>query len=131
VTAIGAARYPGSRVPRVEDARLLTGTGTFVDDTTRPGMLRRVAVEPGLTVADLLRERCQLTGTHLGCEHGVCGDSTVLLDGQAVRACLVFDVQADGARVTTIEALSEPDGTLSAAQRFRLSHHRRLTTKPR
>jgi 2Fe-2S iron-sulfur cluster binding domain len=67
--------------------------------------LREASVEPRLTLADFLRERCQLTGTHLGCDHGVCGACTVLLDGAAVRACLVFAVQADGAEVTTIEGL--------------------------
>ncbi len=66
--------------------------------------------EPRLTLADFLRERCQLTGTHLGCEHGVCGACTVLLDGQAVRSCLVFAVQADGGEVTTVEGIAAPDG---------------------
>ena len=70
------------------------------------GRPRRAAVEPRLTLADFLRERCQLTGTHLGCEHGVCGACTVLLDGQAVRGCLVFAVQADGGEVTTVEGIA-------------------------
>src|SRR6185503_7125922 len=69
-----------------------------------------------LTLADFLRERCALTGTHLGCEHGVCGACTVLMDGAAVRACLVFAVQADGAEVTTIEGIASPDGALSPVQ---------------
>ena len=56
------------------------------------------SVEPRLTLADYLREKCGLTGTHLGCEHGACGACTVLLDGQAVRSCLMFAVQADGRR---------------------------------
>ncbi len=73
-------------------------------------------VEPRLTLADFLRERCHLTGTHLGCEHGVCGVCTVLLDGEAVRSCLVFAVQAAGAELTTIEGLSPPDGELSTVQ---------------
>src|SRR5487761_2760603 len=76
----------------------------------------RHTVEARLTLADFLRERCGLTGTHLGCEHGVCGACTVLLDGEAVRACLVFAVQADGREVTTIEGLSAQDGSLSAIQ---------------
>ena len=75
-----------------------------------------VEVEPRLTLADFLRERCHLTGTHLGCEHGVCGACTVLLDGEAVRSCLVFAVQAAGAELTTIEGLSPPDGELSTVQ---------------
>ena len=69
-------------------------------------------VEPRLTLADLLRERLRLTGTHLGCEHGVCGACTVLIDGEAARSCLTLAVQAEGARVTTVEGL---DGTLERA----------------
>jgi len=62
-------------------------------------------VEPRLTLADLLRERLRLTGTHLGCEQGVCGACTVLVDGEAARSCLVLAVQADGREVTTVEGL--------------------------
>jgi carbon-monoxide dehydrogenase small subunit len=87
------------------------------------GMRCRHIIEPRLTLADFLRERCGLTGTHLGCEHGVCGACTVLLDGQAVRACLVFAVQADGREVTTIEGLSPPDGSLSTVQAAFREHH--------
>ncbi|HEX9031160.1 MAG TPA: (2Fe-2S)-binding protein [Streptosporangiaceae bacterium] len=87
------------------------------------GARRRASVPPRLTLADFLRERCRLTGTHLGCEHGVCGACTVLLDGQAVRACLVFAVQADGAEITTIEGIASPDGELSPVQAaFRDQH---------
>ena len=87
------------------------------------GAARRARVEPRLTLADFIRERCHLTGTHLGCEHGVCGACTVLLDGDAVRACLVFAVQADGAEVTTIEAIGGPDGELSPVQAAFRDHH--------
>lgn len=87
------------------------------------GTPRRAAVPPRLTLADFLRERCGLTGTHLGCEHGVCGACTVLLDGDAVRACLVFAVQADGADVTTVEGLGGPDGGLSPVQAALRDHH--------
>jgi aerobic carbon-monoxide dehydrogenase small subunit len=73
-------------------------------------------VEPRTTLADFLREECHLTGTHLGCEHGVCGACTVLLDGAAVRSCLVFAVQTDGAEVTTIEGIGTADGELSDVQ---------------
>ncbi|MBF5001747.1 (2Fe-2S)-binding protein [Nocardia sp. BSTN01] len=84
---------------------------------------RRDAVPARLTLADYLRDRCGLTGTHLGCEHGVCGACTVLLDGAAVRSCLIFAVQADGAEITTVEGIAEPDGTLSAVQEaFRAEH---------
>ena len=87
------------------------------------GTLRRATVPPRLTLADYLRERCQLTGTHLGCEHGVCGACTILVDGEAVRACLMFAVQADGAHVTTIEGIAAPDGRLSPVQTaFREQH---------
>jgi carbon-monoxide dehydrogenase small subunit len=73
-------------------------------------------VEPRLTLADFLRERCGLTGTHLGCEHGSCGACTVLLDGAAVRSCLVFAVQAEGAEVSTVEGVASADGELSPVQ---------------
>ena len=87
------------------------------------GRSRRASVPPRLTLADFLRERCQLTGTHLGCEHGVCGACTVLLDGQALRSCLIFAVQADGAEVTTIEGIAAADGELSPVQAaFRAQH---------
>jgi carbon-monoxide dehydrogenase small subunit len=67
-------------------------------------------VEPRLTLADLLRDRLRLTGTHLGCEHGVCGACTVLLNGEPVRSCLILGVQAEGCQVTTVEGLSGPHG---------------------
>ncbi|BBY64618.1 (2Fe-2S)-binding protein [Mycolicibacterium helvum] len=73
-------------------------------------------VDPRLTLADFLRERCGLTGTHLGCEHGSCGACTVLLDGAAVRSCLVFAVQAEGAEVSTVEGVASADGELSPVQ---------------
>ena len=92
-------------------------------EITVNGRIRRATVEPRLTLADFLRERCQLTGTHLGCEHGVCGACTVLLDGQAVRGCLVFAVQADGGEVTTVEGIAADDGTLSTVQRAFREHH--------
>lgn len=63
-------------------------------------------VEPRLLLSDFLRHELQLTGTHIGCEHGVCGACTILLDGQAVRSCLLFAVQANGREITTVEALS-------------------------
>jgi len=80
-------------------------------------------VAPRLNLADFLREHLKLTGTHVGCEHGVCGACTVLLDGAAVRACLVFAVQADGCDVTTIEGIADDDGALSSVQQaFRDCH---------
>ncbi|HEY7137140.1 MAG TPA: (2Fe-2S)-binding protein [Acidimicrobiia bacterium] len=91
--------------------------------TTVNGVARRALVEPRKTLADFLREDCALTGTHLGCEHGVCGACTVLVDGAAVRSCLMFAVQAESADVTTIEGLSSDDGELSTVQAaFREAH---------
>ena len=87
------------------------------------GEAREATIEPRLTLADFLRERCHLTGTHLGCEHGVCGACTVLVDGAAVRSCLMLAVQAEGAEITTIEAIGGPDGELSDVQQaFREAH---------
>ena len=87
------------------------------------GQRRQATVEPRLTLADFIRERCGLTGTHLGCEHGVCGACTVLLDGAAVRSCLMLAVQADGHEVTTVEALASADGELGIVQQaFRDAH---------
>src|SRR5580765_8472394 len=80
------------------------------------GATRTAAVEPRKTLADFLREDCRLTGTHLGCEHGVCGACTVLVDGAAVRSCLMFAVQADGYAITTIEGLAPGPGELSPLQ---------------
>jgi aerobic carbon-monoxide dehydrogenase small subunit len=80
------------------------------------GRPHRWLVEPRVTLADFLREKCGLTGTHLGCEHGACGACTVLLDGQAVRSCLIFAVQADGQEVTTVEGIAGQDGELSPVQ---------------
>jgi aerobic carbon-monoxide dehydrogenase small subunit len=68
-------------------------------------MLVTVAVEPRWTLADVLRDQLGLTGTHLGCEYGICGACTVLLDGEPARACLLFAIQAHGHRVTTVESL--------------------------
>jgi aerobic carbon-monoxide dehydrogenase small subunit len=78
------------------------------------GIDREAGVRPRLLLSDFLRHDLGLTGTHVGCEHGVCGACTVLLDGAAVRSCLMFAVQADGAEVKTVESLTRPDGTLSA-----------------
>jgi carbon-monoxide dehydrogenase small subunit len=80
-------------------------------------------VETRLTLGDFLRRDLGLTGTHLGCEHGVCGACTVHLDGEAVRSCILFAVQADGARVTTVEGLAKPDGTLHPIQQAFRDHH--------
>jgi len=80
-------------------------------------------VEPRRTLADFLRQDLDLTGTHLGCEHGVCGACTVLLDGEAVRSCLVLAVQAHGHRIQTVEGLAEPNGELLPIQEAFHKHH--------
>ncbi|ORB72447.1 (2Fe-2S)-binding protein [Mycobacterium scrofulaceum] len=75
------------------------------------------------TLADALREECGLTGTHLGCEHGVCGACTVLVDGEAVRSCLMFAVQCDGRQIRTVEGLAAPDGTDHPLQQAFTAEH--------
>ncbi len=80
------------------------------------GQAMSATAEPRMTLADFLRDELGLTGTHLGCEHGVCGACTVLLDGRAVRSCLLFAVQVEGHEITTVEGLAEPDGTLHPIQ---------------
>ena len=82
----------------------------------------RRTVEVRLTLADFLREELGLTGTHLGCEHGVCGACTVHLNGQAVRSCLMLAVQADGAELTTVEGLAQ-DGELTKLQQAFQENH--------
>lgn len=79
-------------------------------------------VEPRLTLSDFLRHRLGLTGTHVGCEHGVCGSCTVLLDGAAVRSCLLLAVQADGLDVRTVESLATPEALHPLQQAFH-EHH--------
>ncbi len=86
------------------------------------GALAEVEVEPRMSLADCLRHRLGLTGTHLGCEHGVCGACTVIVDGGAVRSCLMLAVQAEGAEIVTIEGLSD-DAALSPLQTAFRKHH--------
>lgn len=80
------------------------------------GEAMSTTVEDRYSLADFLRKVLGLTGTHLGCEHGVCGACTVLVNGDAVRGCLMLAVQAEGCEVTTIEGLANTDGTLGALQ---------------
>jgi aerobic carbon-monoxide dehydrogenase small subunit len=92
-------------------------------ELTVNGGRHAIAVEDRTTLADAIREQCHLTGTHLACEHGVCGACTVLLDGAAVRSCLLFAVQAVGSEITTVEGMTPTDGTLSPVQEaFRDEH---------
>ena len=80
------------------------------------GTLREALVTARLTLVDFLRDTLRLTGTHAGCEHGICGACSVLLDGEPVRSCLMYAVQADGRSLTTIEGLARADGTPGALQ---------------
>jgi carbon-monoxide dehydrogenase small subunit len=87
------------------------------------GVERTGSVEPRRTLADFIREDLALTGTHVGCEHGVCGACTVLLDGEPVRSCLMLAVQSTGCSIQTIEGLAGPDGSLHPLQEaFRDAH---------
>ena len=79
--------------------------------------------ETRTSLGDFLRQEIELTGTHLGCEHGVCGACTVLLDGEAVRSCLMLAVQANGHEITTVEGLAEEDGSLHPLQEAFWKHH--------
>ncbi|MDF3310587.1 (2Fe-2S)-binding protein [Rhodococcus sp. T2V] len=92
-------------------------------ELTVNGERASIDIEPRKTLADALREDLGLTGTHLGCEHGVCGACTILVDGGPVRACLMFAVQADGSSVTTVEGMAADDGTLHPLQRAFCDRH--------
>jgi aerobic carbon-monoxide dehydrogenase small subunit len=80
------------------------------------GVRQQRAVEPRTSLVDFLREQLQLTGTHVGCEHGICGACSVIVDGEPVRSCLMFAVQADGSEITTVEGLAPQRGVLSKIQ---------------
>jgi carbon-monoxide dehydrogenase small subunit len=80
------------------------------------GKRREARVPARLSLVDFLREELRLTGTHVGCEHGVCGACSVMLDGVPVRSCLMYTVQANGHKVTTVEGLANPDGSMSVLQ---------------
>ena len=86
------------------------------------GVIHAVTVEPRRTLADVLREDLALTGTHVGCEHGVCGACTVLWDGEPVRACLLFAIQMDGASLTTVEGLADGDQLHPIQEAFWAAH---------
>lgn len=87
------------------------------------GRERTLTCEPRMLLSDALREEVLLTGTHVGCEHGACGACTVLVEGDAVRSCLLFASQLGGAEVTTVEGLADPDGELSPIQQAMQDHH--------
>ena len=81
-----------------------------------------ISVEPRRTLADAIRENCGQTGTHIGCEHGICGACTVIVDGDPVRSCLMFAAQAEGVPIRTVESLASGD-TLHPLQRAFMEHH--------
>jgi carbon-monoxide dehydrogenase small subunit len=87
------------------------------------GRRRSITCEPRKLLTDVLRDDLNLTGTHVGCEHGACGACTVIVDGAAVRSCLLFAVQLDGAEITTIEGIANPDGSLSPVQQAMQDNH--------
>ena len=86
------------------------------------GRKHAIAVEPRRTLADAIREDCGQTGTHIGCEHGVCGACTIIVDGAPVRSCLMFAVQADGKTIRTVEGLADGDKLHPMQQAF-MDHH--------
>jgi 2-furoyl-CoA dehydrogenase 2Fe-2S iron sulfur subunit len=90
---------------------------------TLNGRKRTGEAEPRMLLSDFIRHVLGATGTHVGCEHGVCGCCTVLLDGEAVRSCLTLAVQAEGRAVTTVESLASPNGALNALQRAFQNNH--------
>ena len=92
-------------------------------ETTINGTVVKKTVAARRTLADFLRVDCALTGTHIGCEHGVCGACTVIVDGVAVRSCLMLAVQADGADVRTVEGVAQADGTLHRVQQALHEEH--------
>jgi carbon-monoxide dehydrogenase small subunit len=86
------------------------------------GREHAISVEPRRTLADAIRENCGQTGTHIGCEHGICGACTVIVDGDPVRSCLMFAAQAEGVPIRTVESLASGD-TLHPLQRAFMEHH--------
>ena len=80
------------------------------------GVIFERMIETRMTLSDFIRHECGLTGTHVGCEHGVCGACTIHFNGQAIRSCIMYAVQAHGQKVTTVEGLSQPDGSLHPLQ---------------
>ena len=97
--------------------------GNISVSVTVNGRSRTITCEPRKLLSDALREDLVLTGTHVGCEHGACGACTILVDGAAVRSCLLFAVQMDGAVITTVEGLTEPDGSLNPVQQAMQDNH--------
>lgn len=109
------------------DARLVAeeaaGGSIVAVDLTVNGDVHRLTVEARRTLSDVIRHDCGLTGTHVGCEHGVCGACTVMVDGEPARSCLLLAAQVDGADITTIEGLAADDGTPHPIQQAMMDAH--------
>jgi carbon-monoxide dehydrogenase small subunit len=86
------------------------------------GQAHAISVEPRKTLVDAIRDDCGQTGTHIGCEHGVCGTCTIILDGEAVRSCLMFAIQANGKAIRTVEGLANGEELHPLQQAF-IDHH--------
>lgn len=120
----------GRRLRRVAEAEHALGEAAEVPKLvtrqtitlTINGVEHSLSVDVRTTLVDALREQVELTGTHVGCEHGVCGACTILLDGVAVRSCLLFAVQADGRTITTVESLGTPEKLHPLQEAFRKHH---------
>lgn len=113
---------PTNNHPRLAAEELAGGSVLDVSLTVN-GEQHDVTVEARRTLSDVIREDVGLTGTHLGCEHGVCGACTILVDGQPARSCLMLAAQAEGTELTTIEGLAGPDGTLHPIQQAMMASH--------
>ena len=101
---------------------MIDGMTDMTIELTVNGAARSATTEVRTSLADFLREKLELTGTHLGCEHGVCGACTVLMNGEPVRSCLMLAVQADGQRITTIEGVAPADGLHPIQEAFWAKH---------
>ncbi len=120
-TSDGTSTGSGTAVRLAAEA---AAGGSVVDIAlTVNGTEHHVTVEARRTLSDVIREDIGLTGTHLGCEHGVCGACTILVDGHPARSCLMLAAQAEGAELTTIEGLAGPDGTLHPIQQAMIESH--------
>ncbi len=110
MSSSSSSQSPASRSVSVDPDATLDVSVTINGDT------HQLVIEPRRSLADVIREDVGLTGTHLGCEHGVCGACTVMVNGEPSRACLMLAVQADGADITTIEGLANDDGSMHPIQ---------------
>ena len=121
-STVAASSVPDATTRRL-DAERRAGGDVIDVGLVINGVRHDVTVEARRTLSDVIRDDCGLTGTHVGCEHGVCGACTVLIDGEPARSCLMFAGQADGADITTIEGLAGPDGTLHPIQQAMMDAH--------